>query len=202
MILAKNRYIKPIIQDAVDRRVGLVIGDSIARGHDSVDTAPDYLSMATVLTSLTGFNWVNHGINSKTTSDWVVPSYWTSYVVDGVRNNVLFHLGVNDIYFAIDMETRKANYKLLFDKFRNLGYKIIVMSVPYSNRDIAKWSEVDTINAWLITECAKRGIWFVDYSAWSKAQKDNATYYGDTIHPAKAGYIYMANQVYNEVFNR
>lgn len=158
--------------------------------------------MASVLQTLTGFNWINHGINSKTTSDWVDPSYWTSYVVDGVRNNVLFHVGVNDIYFSISLATTQANFKVLFDKFNALRYKIIVLSIPYSNRDIAKWSQVDAMNAWLIIECAKRGIWFVDYSAWSKAQKDNVLYYGDTIHPTKDGYTYMANQVYNEVFNR
>lgn len=201
MVLLKSLLnIKAVTQqDTSEKRVGLVIGDSISRGHDSVDQAPDHICMAQQLQSLLGFTWVNHGVNSKSTIEWATELYYTTYINDGYRNIVLMHVGVNDIPISTPLATIQSNFRIIWDRFKALRYKIIVMSLPYSNRDIANWANVTAVNNWLVTECAAQGIFYVDYSAWSQAQKDNATYYNDTIHPTAAGYIYMASQVYSSV---
>jgi len=143
----------------------------------------------------------NSGIDGNTTAELL--SRFKEDVAAVEPDSCLILGGTNDIFRDVPVMTVQANLTRLYDECADAGITPVACTLTPvkpgfllgdSAEADAVNATIDTLNAWIKTHCAARGIAVVDFSAAVKV--DTATYLQDDgIHPSEAGHDAMGRSI-------
>lgn len=208
--------------------IAVVIGDSIAEGHPALHgrldaggaggytpTYPDQAGQLSYeFSRLTGVRYFNHGIGSQTSTQILArfdrdaigltsdPGDGRgSKTLDRTPMAVVIVAGSNDIP-SIPEETTKGNLLAMLNKA--VAAKIIPIFLtlaPATQWTADQNAKIGRINAWMLQTLPTLGGQVFDLWAWGSNGSGGvkADRYVDNIHPTKAGYAQLAQDVLKSV---
>lgn len=163
----------------------LAFGDSLTYGYG----ANPKQSYPSTLSSLTGLNVINAGVNGDTSAEGV--SRLDKYLEDKNIQLMLLCFGGNDIIQRKSMKTLKSNLKTMIHMAKEKGVKVLLISVPNVGlfglsplsiyEDIAEEENIPLASGILADILG------------------NPSYKSDQIHPNALGYNLMAEKIYESL---
>ncbi|WP_274005229.1 GDSL-type esterase/lipase family protein [Vibrio parahaemolyticus] len=215
----------------------VLIGDSISEGHPALHGRlhpagssgfdPDYKSQPGQLSYEFAQHFrvpvINHGIGGQTSTQ--VRSRWNRDVLhqisdpgDGLGDStmtfggqlpyaVYLHVGVNDVFTGLPVETVKDNMRFFAESAKDNGIKLIVDNIGADSvYDLTKEAAAREINNWLSGEFTSLypEVEIMDYLHWSTDGTFDYKHlkpgmFVDTVHPSKAGYADFAVYVSDNI---
>lgn len=148
-----------------------------------------------------GVRIYNSGIDGNTTAQ--LRSRFQEDVAAVEPDSCLILGGTNDIFRGVSISAIQDNLAQLYDDCVDAGITPVACTLTpvkpgfllgdSADADALNTS-IDTLNTWIRTHCASRGISVVDFNTVIKA--DPATYLqNDGIHPSEAGHDAMGRSV-------
>ena len=148
-----------------------------------------------------GVRVYNSGIDGNTTAQ--LRSRFEEDVARVKPDSCLILGGANDIFRNVPISEIEANLAQLYDDCADAGITPVACTLTpvkpgfllgdAADADALN-SSIDTLNAWIRTHCAARGIAVVDFNTVVKANP--ATYLQDDgIHPSEAGHDAMGRAI-------
>ncbi len=200
----------------------VMIGNSITEGHPNTHgwlhtggaNFPGQISYT--LEKLIGIPVINHGIASETVEQyrgrWRRDVLGDSAATRLIRkaDYVIIGDAINDVFGSRTFEQIKADYEYLVASARANNIPAIIFTTSghnsYASGSDTRFIEAQKVNAWLkgtYGEQGKGGVLIYDYYKLVKSASNdynlNAALMEDAIHPTKAAYYLVANDLYKKI---
>lgn len=187
----------------------LGIGDSIAAGHPNYvgpeEGGPSGNPLSQIwpyLETLTGWNsWYNAGIGGDTANG--VDTRIAALLASKVPQRVYLHVGVNDVNNGVTLANYLVSIASIYGKVSGVGAELIINQIiPWTAGTSGQKTVLKQFNAALEDYCFTNNLkmcpTYQDMAYNDPANEDKlATIYdADGVHPTIAGYIKMANLMY------
>lgn len=179
-----------------DNRFGVIIGDSIAAGNNSLGSRlqhdgqnvydPSYPNQAGQLSycfeQYFKMPCFNHGIGGQTTNDiwlrWKRDALGEIYDPEDGRGNktlpgkphyIYIHVGINDVYRNVDPNITKANFISMAESCKNNGIKVYFSNIPPGDiLSNAQILDIKSMNNWMGQTLTTYGAIVIDEYFWAE----------------------------------